>query len=201
MESGEAAGPIWERVSQIGAVTTEDMGLGWIMDKVRQGGPEPEGPLTRPLIWEPVSSHPWEAEEAVTEARIHLRGLGFKDIGGFRSRQRKNCELLAFYFPLAHVYALVRIPNGADLPVEMCCQFDDVFGVSVVNQTEIPTWHFPPDGTVIELPRAPLGQLFSKLLETGAGHDRETASPEFFLRQFQSSQVRRFERLNSQKSP
>jgi hypothetical protein len=173
------------------------MGLGWIMDKVRQGAP-PDAPLTRPLIWEPTSAHAWESEEQVMRIKLELGSLGFREIGAFRSRQRKHCELSAFFFPLAHFYALLHLPLTSAVPVELCCQLDDVYGISVVNQPGVEAWHVPPDGTVIELPDAPVGLLFTTLLERGAGYDRDTASPEFFLRQFQAAQVRHFEQAKAQ---
>lgn len=172
------------------------MGLGWIMDKVRQGA-SPDAPLTRPLIWEPTSAHAWESDESATRLKLELSSLGFREIGAFRSKQRKNCELSAFFFPLAHFYALLHLPTANVVPVELCCQLDEIYGISVVNQAGVDAWHGPPDGTLIELLDAPVGVLFSTLLERGAGYDRDTASPEFFLRQFQAAQVRHFERDKS----
>jgi hypothetical protein len=180
------------------------MGLGWIMDKVRQGAP-PDAPLTRPLIWEPTSGHGWEAEETVMGLKLELVSLGFREIGAFRSRQRRNCEIAVFFYPLAHFYALLHVPSSTSVPLEICCQFDEVYGISVVNQPGLDAWHTPPAGNLIELPNAAVGLMVSTLLERGSGYDRDIASPEFFLGQFQAAQVRHFERdkalaANTQKS-
>lgn len=174
------------------------MGLDWIMDKARAGIQGVCGPRRRPLFWEPIPALRWSIDPNIESLGTAFADLGFTEIGAFRSRQREGAELIAFHFAPSHFYGVIHFPSPQEIPLELCCQLEELSGISVTNSSGLDTWHVEPQGSVVRIPNASVGDLFAALLERTAGQDREAASPEKFLKDFQSSQIRKFEELERQ---
>ena len=169
------------------------MGLGWIMNKVRSGWGDESEQADPALAIEQPPSLPWEDHAIVAATRAAMRSLGFQDIGAFRLARDPKIQLLAAYFPQAHFYAMTYPPAGELVPVELCCQFDEMSGISVTNSESQPTWHESPGNTTVRMAQANLDLLFSALLERTAGQDRLPTSSETFVSDFQRALTRRVE--------
>jgi hypothetical protein len=167
------------------------MGLGWIVDKARNGllASGARGPKALQAI--PEAS--WESDPAVAGVVAALRGLGFQRIGTFQTTQEPRNELGALYFPQAHFYGLVHPPAGGRVEFELCCQLDDFAGVSVTNSAQLDTWHDSPGNLTHRFPDAPVGVVFSNLLQKTSGHDRLPASPDTFICDFERALTRKLE--------
>jgi hypothetical protein len=104
-----------------------------------------------------------------------------------------ECQFFASHYPQAHFYALIYEPAEGVVPVELCCQLDEMSGISVTNSATLDTWHDSPGNTTIRSANAPLGALFTSLLQRTSGQDRIPTSSETFVMDFQRAIARRLE--------
>ncbi|HAM72011.1 MAG TPA: hypothetical protein DCM86_10245 [Verrucomicrobiales bacterium] len=169
------------------------MGLGWIIERAKATLGGSGASIKAALALQPCPTAAWESQATTPALQAALQALGFQRIGTFHLTIAPRTEFAAYYFPQAHFYAILHPPGPKGTPFELCCQLDELSGISVTNSPDLETWHDSPGNVTHRLPDAPVGVVFTTLLQKISGHDRLPASVETFPGDFQRALARRVE--------